>query len=132
MFATSPLILLLAASLASATSLPIGRATTYQVCAVCPLVDTKGNTVSPGSGYGKTPPVKFCGYILSIGLIDEGLERIPVLLSREQRSVLLDLLQSLSHRTASWSQSRGYPEIVAVRIGSLRNIDLYTPENCCG
>ncbi|KAJ7451405.1 hypothetical protein FB451DRAFT_1566276 [Mycena latifolia] len=62
MFATSPLILLLAASLAWSASLPIGRATTYQVCAVCPLVDTEGNAVSPGSGYGLTPPVKFCGF----------------------------------------------------------------------
>jgi hypothetical protein len=26
----------------------------------------------------------------------------------------------------------GYPEIVAVRVGSLKNIDLYAPENCCG
>jgi hypothetical protein len=33
--------------------------------------------------------------------------RIPVLLLWEQSSVLLDLLQSLSHRTASWLQSRG-------------------------
>ncbi|KAJ6499849.1 hypothetical protein DFH09DRAFT_1203420 [Mycena vulgaris] len=32
MFATSPLILLLAASLASAASPPIARTTTYQVC----------------------------------------------------------------------------------------------------
>ncbi|KAJ6528541.1 hypothetical protein B0H19DRAFT_1194749 [Mycena capillaripes] len=62
MFATSPLILLLAASLASATSLPVGRATTSQVCAVCPLVDTEGNAVSPGSGFGLTPPAKFCGF----------------------------------------------------------------------
>ncbi|KAJ6457995.1 hypothetical protein C8R45DRAFT_943009 [Mycena sanguinolenta] len=62
MFATSPLILLLAASLASATSLPIARTTTYQVCAVCPLFDTEGNAVSPSSGYGLTPPTKFCGF----------------------------------------------------------------------
>jgi hypothetical protein len=30
------------------------------------------------------------------------------------------------------NHASGYPEIVAVRIGSLRNIDLYVPENCCG
>ncbi|KAJ7265778.1 hypothetical protein C8J57DRAFT_1230005 [Mycena rebaudengoi] len=118
MFANSPLILLLGASLASATSLPIARTTTHQVCAVCPLFDTEGNAVSPLSGFGLTPPAKFCG--------------IPVLLLREQSSVLLDLLQSLSHRTALLLQSRGYPEIVAVRISPLRNIDLYAPENCCG
>jgi hypothetical protein len=74
MFATSPLILLLAASFASAASLPLARTTTYQVCAVCPLFDTEGNAVSPLSGYGLTPPAKFCGYILSIGLLNEGLE----------------------------------------------------------
>ncbi|KAF7343084.1 hypothetical protein MVEN_01738800 [Mycena venus] len=62
MFATSPLILLLTAALASASSLPVGRTTTSQVCAVCPLFDTEGNAVSPGSGYGLTPPVKFCGF----------------------------------------------------------------------
>ncbi|KAJ6454967.1 hypothetical protein C8R45DRAFT_944265 [Mycena sanguinolenta] len=62
MFATKPLTLLLAASLASAGSLPIARTTTYQVCAVCPLFDTQGNAVSPGSGYGLTPPAKFCGF----------------------------------------------------------------------
>ena len=74
MFATKPLILLLAASLASAASMPIGRTTTYQVCAICPLFDTEGNAVSPISGYGLTPPVKFCGYVLSIRLLDDGLE----------------------------------------------------------
>ncbi|KAJ7808361.1 hypothetical protein B0H13DRAFT_2151849 [Mycena leptocephala] len=62
MFATSPLILLLAASLASAASLPIARTTTYQVCAVCPLFDTEGNAVSAPSGYGLTPPAKFCDF----------------------------------------------------------------------
>ncbi|KAJ6521475.1 hypothetical protein DFH09DRAFT_1192744 [Mycena vulgaris] len=62
MFVTSPLILLLAASLASAASLPIARTTTYQVCAVCPLFDTEGNAVSSPSGYGLTPPTKFCGF----------------------------------------------------------------------
>ncbi|KAF8175880.1 hypothetical protein K438DRAFT_1770788 [Mycena galopus ATCC 62051] len=61
MFAISPLILLLAASVASAASLS-ARTTTYQVCAVCPLVDTEGNAVSPLSNYGLTPPVKFCGF----------------------------------------------------------------------
>ncbi|KAJ7795801.1 hypothetical protein B0H13DRAFT_2170480, partial [Mycena leptocephala] len=111
MFATSPLILLLTASLALAASLPVGRATTYQVCAVCPLVDTEGNAVSPGSGYGLTPPVKFCGYIsVKVTLVQTGSSLAastitPVLLSKEQSSVLLDLLQSLSHRTASWLQS---------------------------
>ncbi|KAJ7876960.1 hypothetical protein B0H13DRAFT_2054552, partial [Mycena leptocephala] len=110
MFATSPLILLLTASLAGRI-LPIGRATTYQVCAVCPLVDTEGNAVSPGSGYGLTPPVKFCGYIsVKVTLVQTGSSLAastitPVLLSKEQSSVLLDLLQSLSHRTVSWLQS---------------------------
>jgi hypothetical protein len=133
MFATSPLILLLAASLASAASLPIARTTTYQVCAVCPLFDTEGNAVSAPSGYGLTPPAKFCEYILLLsfsmkvlkGFISFGdlgqngfitkcfydvrmpgffaidsylIYRIPVLLLREQSSVLLDLFQSLSHR----------------------------------
>ncbi|KAF8200430.1 hypothetical protein K438DRAFT_1821951 [Mycena galopus ATCC 62051] len=63
MFATSHLILLLAASLASAASLPKARTTTYEVCAVCPLVDTEGNAVSVVSGgYGLTPPARFCGF----------------------------------------------------------------------
>ncbi|KAJ7832624.1 hypothetical protein B0H13DRAFT_2679116 [Mycena leptocephala] len=62
MFATSPLILLLAASLASAASLSIAHTTTYQVCAVCPLFDTEGNAASPNLGYGLTPPAKFCGF----------------------------------------------------------------------
>ncbi|KAJ6495134.1 hypothetical protein C8R45DRAFT_927079 [Mycena sanguinolenta] len=52
MFTIKPLILLLAASLASAASPTIGRTTTYQACAVCPLFDTEGNAVSPPSGYG--------------------------------------------------------------------------------
>ncbi|KAJ6478915.1 hypothetical protein C8R45DRAFT_1156247 [Mycena sanguinolenta] len=47
MFATKPLILLLAASLATAASTPFGRSTTYQVCAVCPPFDTEGNAVGP-------------------------------------------------------------------------------------
>ncbi|KAJ7817685.1 hypothetical protein B0H14DRAFT_3148182 [Mycena olivaceomarginata] len=102
MFVTSPLILLLAASFASA-----------RIPATCTHYHLpEGNAVSPLSGYGLTPPAKFCGYILSIGLLNEGLERIPVLLLREQSSVLLDLLQLLSHRTASWLQSKGYPETV--------------------
>ncbi|KAJ6458006.1 hypothetical protein C8R45DRAFT_943019 [Mycena sanguinolenta] len=133
MFATNPLILLLAASLTSATSPPIARTTTYQVCAVCPLFDTEGNAVSPSSGYGLTPPTKFCGFgdlgqngFITTCFYDVRMPiffaidsytnyRILVLLLREQSTALLDLFQSLRHRTASWLQSRGHPEIVAVK-----------------
>ncbi|KAE9388431.1 hypothetical protein BT96DRAFT_1025468 [Gymnopus androsaceus JB14] len=53
--------ILLAASLVSAASLPEAR-TTFDVCAICPSVDTEGNTLSPISNFGLTPPEKFCGY----------------------------------------------------------------------
>lgn len=56
--------ILLAASLVSAASLPEAR-TTFDVCAICPSVDTEGNTLSPISNFGLTPPEKFCGYALT-------------------------------------------------------------------
>ncbi|KAJ7192322.1 hypothetical protein GGX14DRAFT_480183 [Mycena pura] len=61
MFAISPLVLLLAASLVSAASTPVARGT-FPVCAICPSVDTAGNAVGANAGFGLTPPERFCGY----------------------------------------------------------------------
>ncbi|KAJ7327569.1 hypothetical protein DFH08DRAFT_333285 [Mycena albidolilacea] len=62
MFATSPLILLLAASFASAASLPLARTTTYQFC---------------GFGdRGQDGPITRCFYDNS-GALVEGTEFYP-------------------------------------------------------
>src|ERR1700761_7057209 len=79
MFAINPLVLLLASSLVSAASTPVARVTgTFPVCAICPSVDTAGNAVGANAGFGLTPPERFCGYVCSIRLVDEGLEGLYV------------------------------------------------------